>query len=151
MKSLCVSLFTTSVLALAVGCEGPHSPPPGGPGATESADHKVQFGVPDNAFKLDMPTLSTHVKQGERKDVKIGIKRGKNFDQDVKLELSSVPQGVTIKPMNPTVKAGEKEVNVQVDASKDAALGDHDVQVKATPAKEGSATTDHFKITVEKP
>lgn len=149
MKSLCVSLLTTAVLALAIGCE--HSPPPGGPGATESRDQKVQLGVPDNAFKLDMPNLSTHVKQGERRNVQIGIKRGKNFDQDVKLELSSIPQGVTIKPMNPTIKAGEKEVNVEVDASKDAALGDHDVQVKASPAKEGAATTDHFKITVEKP
>ena len=148
MKTLSVSLLTAGLLVL-VGCESNEHL--GGPGATQQHQKTVELGVPDNTFKLDLPTFSTHLKQGERKTVTIGIKRGKNFDQDVSLALSDLPQGVSITPLAPIIKAGEKEVKLDINAGKDAALGDHDVAVKGTPAREGQAYLDHFKITVEKP
>jgi hypothetical protein len=97
MKTFSVSLMTAGLLGLLVGCDG-SSDRLGGPGASEAQQKRVQVGTPDNAFKLSLPTLSTSIKQGERKTVTLGITRGKNFDQDVHLKLSDLPQGVSITP-----------------------------------------------------
>lgn len=149
MKTLKASLLAAGLLGLAVGCNT-HSTP-GGPGATSTTGDKMQLGTPDNAFKLDMPTLSTTVKQGERKVVDVGIKRGKNFDQDVKLEVSGEPKGLKVTLDNPVIKAGESTTKLNVEADKEAPLGDHEITVKATPAKDGPAASSTYKIKIDKP
>jgi hypothetical protein len=81
----------------------------------------------------------------------VSIIRGTNFDQDVKLEATNVPQGVTIKFDSATLSAGAKEAHMTIDAANDAALGDHKVNIAATPAKTGTATSTEFKLDVKKP
>lgn len=135
-----------------VGCEG--KSPPGGPGAPAPGSREAntpRVTQPDNSFQLDAPNLETSIKQGETKTVSVGISRGKNFDQDVKLDFGDVPQGVKVKAAESAIKASAKEVQVTIEASKDAALGHHTVKVTGTPAKDGANTSTTLKIEVKKP
>jgi len=142
---LAVGLFA------AIGCDT-HSTP-GGPGATTGPNtgsaHKPLVGQADDTFTLSTPTLSTSIKQGEAKTVKISIKRGKNFSEDVALKLDGMPKGVTAEPANPQIKHGEDETAVAFKAADDAALGDFTIKVTGHPSKGGDATSE-FKITVTK-
>jgi uncharacterized membrane protein len=133
-----------------VGCND--KSPPGGPGATNADRDKVpNLTQPDNTFQLDPPNLATDIKQGETKTVNIGISRGKNFDQDVKFDVSGAPQGVKVTPADSVLRAGTEEMRMTIEAAKDAALGEHTITVTGTPAREGKATTANFRINVEKP
>ena len=65
MKSLFAGLAVTAVV-LVTGCaEGT----PGGPGAKEVTAYKPIVGQADNTFSLDVPKMSTTLKQGETKDL----------------------------------------------------------------------------------
>jgi uncharacterized membrane protein len=146
----CLSL---ALILAALGCEA--KSPPGGPGATSrgadtSHSSIPMVGQPDNTFKLDVPALATSLKQGETKTITLSISRGKNFDQDVKLEFSDAPQGVKVTPTENSIKHGDKEVQVKLEAAKDAALGEHTITVTGLPAKEGAKTSVTFKIDVKK-
>ena len=57
---------------------------------------------------------NTTLKQGESKTVTVSIKRGTNFDQDVKLEVENVPQGVTFKFDEPTLHASATETHLTI-------------------------------------
>jgi uncharacterized membrane protein len=146
MKQLLAAVAVSALLATA-GCDHGTT---GGPGAKDKdrGPHAVQ---PEDSFKLSTPMTGTTLKQGEKADVKIGISRGKNFDQDVKVSFGNVPQGVTITPAHPTLKASEKEIDVTVEAGKDAAVGDHTINVEGKPAREGPEGTGTIKVTVKKP
>src|SRR5689334_4981788 len=154
MKTLCKILVPVA-LAGVLGCG--ETTKPGGPGAAtpkaaKTAGEKAKEAVgavPERAFELKLPG-STSVSQGESKTVHVGISRGKNFDQDVKLSFDGVPPGVKLTPASPTLKAGDKSEDVTVAAAKDAALGDHTIKVTGTPAT-GAATSGEFKVTVKKP
>jgi uncharacterized membrane protein len=154
MKLLRALLFLVPVCCF-LGC---NESKPGGPNANKApADktmgdkvHDAGVGTGENTFKISLPTFETGLKQGEKKMVKVGISRGKNFDQDVNLDFGKLPTGVTASPAMPTIKKGDKDVEVTFEASKDAPLGDHTVMVTATP-KEGAATTGEMKIGVKKP
>jgi uncharacterized membrane protein len=151
-------LWTTILTVAALGCT---QGTPGGPGATPAprttenrppantttTTNKPVLGEADRTFTLSVPTLSTNVKQGETKAVSIGINRGKNFDQDVTLKLSGIPQGVTIVPAEPMIKHGEEDIEVKVTAAADAALGDFTIKVLGHPATGADAATD-LKLTV---
>jgi hypothetical protein len=147
MKQLLAAVAIGAMLA-AAGCD--QGTTTGGPGAKDKdrGPHAVQ---PEDTFKLSAPMTGTTLKQGEKADLKIGISRGKNFDQDVKVSFSNLPQGVTITPANPTLKASEKETDVKVEAGKDAALGDFTVNVAGKPVREGPEGTGTIKLTVKKP
>lgn len=127
-----------------VGCSGGSQ---GGPGA--SGKGGPLGGPADDAFTLSVPTLATHIKQGEAKVVEIGIKRGKNFGQDVALKLDGLPKGVTADPASPDIKAGEEEAKVTLKAADDAALGDFTVKVTGHP-KTGADASNEFKLTIDK-
>jgi len=103
----------------------------------------------ENTFKLTAPTLSTSLKQGESKEVTIGITRGKNFDQDVAVKFENMPKGVSVDPAAPTIKKGDKNVSVNVKAADDAALGDFTVKMIGHPQTGEDATHD-LKLTVNK-
>src|SRR5258708_36639640 len=123
--------FACLLIAASVAFAGCNNSTPGGPGATSNrGDNKPVVGRADDTFTLDPPNLATKVKQGESKAVSIGIKRGKNFDQDVTLKFSDLPKGVTIDPASPVIKHGDTEAKLTVKAQDDAALGDF--QRKAT-------------------
>ncbi len=122
---------------------------PGGPGATGDTKKSKTVGTADSTFTLDVPTFSTKIKQGEEKVVTIGIKRGKDFSEDVKLQFGDLPKGVTISPKSADLKSSETEAKITVKAADDAALGDHTVAVTGHPAA-GPDATNEFKITINK-
>jgi len=105
---------------------------------------------PENTFRLSVPTLSTHLKQGEKKVVTIGISRAKNFDQDVTVKFADVPKGVSIDPEEPVIKHGEKDVKVNVSAADDAALNDFTINIMGHPTT-GPDATNELKLTIDKP
>jgi len=145
MKSAFIGLLVTALIGL-VGCEQYQS---GGPGATSQESRRV-VGQPEETFSLDMPNLSTKLHQGETKPVTIGIKRGKNFDEEVVLRFVDLPKGVTIEPAQPVLKHGEKEAKVNITAANDAALGDFTVHVTGHPSK-GADASNELKIKIVKP
>ena len=140
----------TGLLALAlVAFAGCNQGTPGGPGATDPKARKALYGQTDDTFNLSVPTFSTSLKQGDSKEVSIGIKRGTNFDQDVTLTFADVPKGVTLDPASPVLKHGDTEAKFTLKAEDEAPVGDFTVKVTGHPAKGGDAT-NVFKLTVAK-
>lgn len=144
------------LLALAVvtgiGCS---QGTPGGPGVVATPPQsstttalKPVLGPDENTFSLSAPVLSTHVKQGEAVTQTISLSRGRNFDEDVALKFSGLPQGVTMEPMSPTIRHGDSEVKVTLRAAVDAALGDFTIKMTGHPTQGADAKSD-FKLTVD--
>lgn len=155
------------VAVLAAGCtEGQ----PGGPGVTQTTKpttterpattppttttppstvttNKPIIGEADQTFRLDVPNLPTFLKQGEAKEVTIKLSRGSNFDQDVTLELSGMPQGVTADPPRLMIKHGDSEASVKFRAADDAALGDFTINVTGHPTT-GADAKNEFKLKI---
>jgi hypothetical protein len=145
MKAALAGLLALSLAAL-TGCDEGR---PGGPGASTPTTKPPVSGEPDNSFKLNMPIMSTTLRQGETKELAIGIDRGKGFDEDVTLEFADTPKGVTLASLQPILKHGDSESKVKIQAAEDAALGDFTVKVIGHPAKGPNATSD-LKLTVVK-
>jgi hypothetical protein len=152
----CILVASVAALIGVLGCTGGGTP--GGPGVDKAKKQekdsqlkKAQDAVrqPEETFTLSVPTFATKIKQGEAKEVTIGIKRGKNFDQDVALKLEGVPKGVTAEPAAASIKKSEKEAKINFKAADDAALGDFTVKVIGHPEK-GEDATNEFKLTVAK-
>src|SRR5262245_31845505 len=143
MKHLLSGVLVVALVAL-IGCGGKTTP--GGPGATNPS--KPAFGERDDSFDLSTPS-SVSLKQGEMKQVTIGIKRGKNFDQDVALKFAEPPKGVTIEEASPAIKHGDKETKITLKAADDAAVGEHTLKVTGHPGK-GPDGAAEFKVTVQK-
>ena len=147
MKKSFACLLIAGLVAIA-GCN--NNSTPGGPGATSNkGDNKPVVGRADDTFTLDPPNLATKVKQGESRAVSIGIKRGKNFDQDVTLKFSDLPKGVALDPTSPVIKHGDTEAKLTLKAADDASLGDFAVKVTGHPTKGGDASNE-LRITVDK-
>jgi hypothetical protein len=147
MKTAFVGLAAAALLTFA-GCnEGT----PGGPGVTNPSPAREQpsFGQRAGTFKLSAPVMSTTLHQGESKDVKIGIDRGKDFDESVTLAFSEEPKGVTVESPSPVIKRGDTEATVVLKASPDASLGDFTVKVMGHPTT-GPDAVSEFKVTVAK-
>jgi hypothetical protein len=152
MKSLFVGSFMMLMALVAfTGCGNRGTS--GGPGATDSDTKQPLYGEADNTFHLSVPSSlpfkSTTVNQGETAEVTIGIKRGKNFDQDVALTFTDLPTGVTLDPVTSPIKHGDTEAKFTLKAVDNAALGNFEVMVTGTPTK-GADATNSFKITVGK-
>jgi hypothetical protein len=143
MKSAFVAT-AAAALFLLVGC---NNGTPGGPGVDKNKPKKV--GQTEETFKLSLPETATKIKQGETKDVTIGIKRGKNIDEDVTIKFEDVPKGVTLDPSSPTIKHGDTEAKVNVKAADDAALGSFKVKVIGKPGKGEEARND-LDLTISK-
>jgi hypothetical protein len=152
MKTLCAALTMLSLAAF-VGCgssTGSSEKHVGGPGAGTSPNQKEPlYGAGENEFKLKTPTFATSLKQGEVKEIKIGVDPGKGFDKDVTLKFEDVPKGVTLDPASPTIKHGDKEATIKVKAADDAAVGEAKIKVNGHPS-EGKDAANTFEIKVEK-
>lgn len=116
------------------------------PSTTVTANRPV-IGEAENTFSLNLPVLSTSLKQGETKSVTISLSRGKNFDEDVALQMTGMPQGITIEPAAPMIKHGEQDATIKVHAADDAALGDFTVKVLGHPTQ-GADATSELKLSV---
>jgi hypothetical protein len=146
MKKLTLVLLAPVLFAFA-GCNPPGTP--GGPGATGGTAKKPLLGEADDSFDLSPPLLSVGVTQGETKTTSIGIKRGKNFDQDVVLKFADMPKGVTIDPASPVITHGDAEAKFTVKAAEDAAVGDFAIKITGHPGT-GPNASQEFKVTVSK-
>ena len=149
MKIANCLLVLGALLALA-GCGGTGTP--GGPGTkTEGGQpNKGNLGKPaDDTFTIDVPLISTKLKQGESKSVTFSLKRGTNFDEDVTLKFDTLPKGVTIEPSRPKISKSEKEAPATIKAAEDAAIGDFTIKVTGEPSR-GPPATNTLKVTVEK-
>ena len=140
------SLLAFVALGALTGC---NQGSPGGPGATDPAIREPLVGQDNDTFNLGVPLLATVLKQGETKSVTIGIKRGKNFDEDVTLKFSEIPKGLTLEPSEPRIKHSETEAKFTVQASATAALGSFAIKVMGHPTKGMDAMAD-LKITIDK-
>jgi len=136
-------LAVPAILLAAIGCtEGTR----GGPGAATTPQpqtaNRPTYKDTDQTFTVSVPVLRTDVKQGETKEIKIGINRGKEFDQDVTLQVSGLPHGVTMEPEKAVIKKSDKDVGVRLHAADDAALGDFTAKIMAHPTMGIDATND---------
>src|SRR5947209_5309313 len=146
MMRLAAVLFVVAGMSFS-GCNTKSTP--GGPGATKPDTNKPTLGQTEETFSLSVPTLTTHIKQGETKSEAVSIKRGRNFDEDVTLKFENVPNGVTITPSSSTIKHGDTEAKITIKAADDAAVGDFTIKVTGHPGK-GTDATSEFKLTVDK-
>lgn len=142
MKRILTAALVASVGLFSLGCTS------GSPGGATNNDRPV-VGNAEGTFTVSTPNTSTSIKQGESKVIDLGIKRGKNFSEDVALKLEGLPKGVTADPAAPTIKAGEEGAKVTLKADGEAALGDFTVKVVGHPTKGGDAA-NQFKLTVDK-
>ena len=144
MKRIITVLFLGALVA-ASGCDKSTS---GGPGTSVPDSEQATVGLTDDTFSLDTPMMSTKLAQGEAVAVTIGIKRGKNIDQDVTLMFNDLPNGVSIDPMSPVILRSDMDAKVTVAAADDAALGDFTIKVMGHPTQGANATAE-LKITVD--
>jgi hypothetical protein len=146
MKRSIVGLLAI-VLVAVTGCG--HDGSAGGPGAKDKDAKKPLYGEADNTFNLSVPTWSTTLQQGETKEVLIGIKRGKNFDQEVAIRFDRLPTGMTIEPASPVIKQGDTEAKLLFKSAADASVGDFTVKITGHPTK-GADASNEMKVTVAK-
>jgi len=149
-------------MMLAIGLVGCGRGNPGGPGAQRTTERTTDknTGEPtsktttttnesDKTFTLKPPLLATKIKQGEKRQVDIGISRGRNFDQGVTLSFEDVPKGVTIEPKQLEVGKTQDDAKISVHVADDAVPETYTLRVKGHPAT-GVDASNEFKITVEK-
>jgi len=102
----------------------------------------------DHGFWIMAPRFTLDMDQGDVKTIRISLKRGDYFKQDVRLRIS-VPENLTIDPNNVLVKASDPpNVEVHITAATDAALGKYRISVKGTPVT-GQATETEFVMRVK--
>jgi len=151
-----ISFMIVSLVIAAAGCNQGN---PGGPGATRETKTSPTTGAPttvnkpvvgesDKTFTLSVPTLATSIEQGETKDITIGVRRGRNFEEDVTIELSGLPQGVTAEPAKILILKNEQDVTVKMHADAAAALGDFTVKATGHPTQGLDASND-LKLTIK--
>lgn len=143
MKRLVPVLFVGTILAL-TGCTKSE---PGGPGAALPESEQDTIGQTDNSFSLDVPMTSTDITQSETDEVTIGIKRGADFDQDVALNFTNVPAGLTITPTAPSIGREDSETKLTLSAAADAAIGDFTIMIIGHPATGPDANAE-LKVSV---
>jgi len=112
--------------------------------------HRGGSAAEDEGFKIAIPILPTDVKQGDRQTISVTLHREKFFKQNVRLEISA-SKGISVTPTDVLVKASDKpDVQLQIAAPKDAALGEYRVHVNGTP-ETGQPTSIDIKVKIVTP
>lgn len=101
----------------------------------------------DVGFKVVVPTFSTEIKQGQMQTVTVSLDRGDFFKRDVKLQIETT-KGISVEPSSVIIKASDKpDVQLQISAAQDAAIGEYRVTVLGIP-KTGESTSMEFNVSV---
>lgn len=154
MKTLTIGLFVL-VLVVTVGCggrsgEGPESAGPAtGPQSAKPAstvETKPVPGEAEHTFSLSVPFESVALTQGEEESVRIGILRGENFSEEVAIDVSGLPAGVTVT--DAVITPGSTGVTLTFKAASDAALGDFTAKVTGHTASSGDDFSKEIEVTV---
>lgn len=104
----------------------------------------------DEGFRITAPTFATSIKQGDTQTVTVSLQRDKYFKQEVKIEVTAT-DGIEVEPDEVDVEASQSpDVLLQITAPKDAALGEYQVRVVATP-ETGIPTSKSFMVKVVAP
>ena len=102
----------------------------------------------DYAFKIAGPDLATTLKQGEKKVVKITVTRKNDF-KDALAFSATEPNGLKVTMDHKTLASSDPaEVNLTVEAEKNAPLGEHIIKVTAKPPSGKDVFVD-VKVKVE--
>ena len=132
--ALAITFVATLALAAVVGCM--------------SAKGGGMSG--DEGFKIQVPMLTTAIKQGDRQTISVTVRRGEFFKQDVRLQFRASP-GITVTPTDVLVRASDTpEVQLQIAVPKDAALSEYRIFVTGTP-QTGQAAAIEIKVKVVAP
>ena len=84
------------------------------------------------------------------KCVTVSLERGEYFKKDVKLQIKA-STGISVEPTSVIIKASDKpDVQLQISAAKDAAIGEYRVSVMGIP-KTGESTSTEFNVKVVAP
>jgi len=151
MKAICTGFVMLALIAF-IGCTSASTSEKHAGGGTNPSQKDPIIGTGEGKFDLDPPTLATSVKQGETKQVKIGIKRGNNFTEDVTLKFEGspdMPKGVSFDPASPKIKHGDNDATVSVKAADDAAVGEFKIKVIGHPTK-GPDALNTFTLKIDK-
>jgi uncharacterized membrane protein len=128
-----------------VGCEKKSEP--GGPGAAVKKEGGIKAVDKKDTFKLSVPRIVTTLKPGEKKEVALGIDRGKDFKEEVSLKFEA-PKNIKVEPASADIKPEEPgRLTVKVEAAKDAPQGAKTINVIATP-KNGLKASESFTVQV---
>lgn len=101
----------------------------------------------DETFSLSAPAV--RVMQGKSEAISVGIKRGKDFGQDVALKFDGLPSGISLEPNAPVLMNGREEIKISVKATESALPGEYTVHITGHPGK-GADTTSDLKFSVVK-
>ena len=143
MKNI-VCGFTALAFAALAGCT---QGTPDGPGTTSTAAQKPTYGQTNDTFNLSVPEMSSSLQQGAQAKATVGIKRAKNFDEDVTLLLENMSQGMTIEPASPVITHGATDAKITLKADDETPLRDITIKITGHPAK-GSDAQVVFKLTL---
>lgn len=129
-----IALVLMVGLAGLCGCRA--SSPMGG-----AMEKEEGFRIVARRFTLDMD-------QGDVKTIKVSLKRGDYFKQDVHLKIS-VPENLTIEPNDILVRASDQpDIELKITAATDAALGKYRIGLRATP-ETGESTSAELVVKVK--
>ena len=157
MKTLVPGLLVLT-LAFAVGCtesssDGPQAVAPRERKESNEpvtvAAKKPIAGEADKTFSLSVPFESVTLTQGEEKSMLIGINRGENFREAVEIDVSGLPQGVTLETSKPVIEQGDTDAALMLKAAPDAALGDFTFKVTGRTASSGADFSKEVNLTVD--
>lgn len=122
LSKIFLTLSISGLLAL-TGCE--KETDVGGPGAARTGGGVSER---DNAntedtFVLTCPSGEVDITQGETQTIEIGIERGDDFKQNVKVSLMAPIEGMSLEPADATFSGDNYEMEVKLVAAADAPLG----------------------------
>lgn len=156
MKKFFSGLYVLTLLA-ATGCGGgtqdkeeTAAPSTGQPSkeVAQRVAKKPIAGEAEHTFSLSIPFEAVTLAQGEEQSVRIGINRGENFGEEVEIEVSGLPKGVTVETDDAAITEGSMGVTLKLKADDDAALGDFSAKVTGHTASSGADFTREIKVTV---
>lgn len=157
IKEFAIGVCVSSLLAT-FGCSGEAGTTPPAKATTTAASKpssptttttkKPVLGTTENTFRLSAPYESVLLTQGEKQSILIGIDRGTNFREEVYIEVSDLPVGVTLETPSPVIRQGKNEVSLVLQAEKDAALGDFTFHIKGHTESSGADFEKEIKMSV---
>ncbi len=150
--SLCVlTLFSTTGCSDTTRDETDTARPVSTGKSTEAGPTVVKkpvAGESDQTFSLSVPFESIALTQGEEVSVRIGINRGENFGEQVKIELSGLPKGVSLETKESNISQGKTGVDLTLKATADAALGNFTAMVIGHTASSSADFSKEIKLNV---
>ena len=134
--------MTTALLAVLMGLAGcTRESNPGGPGVGNGRDNDK------TTFTLSVPRTATGITQGKSEAIKVSLNRGEAFKESVELTFKP-PLGLKVVPESVTIRSGESDTTVNVQAAEDAQPDKAKIQITAKPAV-GKSTSEAIEVEVE--